>query len=89
MEVSDIAECIDVPGTLIERCSKQLPYTFLGSKCLIALGHENSSKDSASKSWAQSVKELDIPETPHIFSMSSNAYLDMTRSERDQSIILV
>ena len=89
MEVSDISECSDVPGVLIERHSKQMHYTFMGSKCMIVLGHENSSKDSASKSWAQAAKELNIPEIPHIFSMSSYAYLQMTRLERDQSIILL
>jgi myosin heavy subunit len=89
MEVFDIAECSDVPGTLIERHSKQLHYTFMGSKCLIAVGHDNTSKDSASKTWAQSAKELNVPPTPHIFSMSSYAYLQMLKLEQDQSIVLL
>lgn len=89
MEVSDIAECSDVPGTLIERHSKQQHYTFMGSKCLIAVGHDNTSKDSASKTWAQAVKELNVPQNPHVFSMSSYAYLQMLKLEKDQSIILL
>ena len=89
MEVNDIAECDDVPGTLVERHSKQLYYTFMGSKCLIALGHDNTSKDSASKAWAQSAKEINIPSSPHVFSMSSYAYLQMLKSEKDQSILLL
>jgi myosin heavy subunit len=89
MEVNDIAECSDVPGTLIERHSKQFHYTFMGSKCLIAVGHDNTSKDSASKTWAQSAKEFNVSQTPHIFSMSSNAYLQMLKLEKDQSIVLL
>lgn len=89
MEVSDISGCSDVPGTLIERHSKQKHYTFMGSKCLISVGHDNTSKESASKSWAQAAKELNLPATPHVFSMSSYAYLQMLKLEKDQSIILL
>ena len=89
METFDISECTDVPGTLIDRHSKHQHYTFLGSKCLIALGYESESKDSTSKEWAQSAKEFDIPSTPHLFSMSSYAYLQMNKLEKDQSLLLL
>lgn len=89
MEINDISQCSDVPGTLIERHAKQIHYTFMGCKCLISLGHDNSSKDSASKTWAQATKELNVPTSPHVFSMSSYAYLQMLKLEKDQSIILL
>ena len=86
------AEVVDIPGQLYKRYQNDQYYSKMGSRVIISMNSDSSrmkSLEATSKVYATAAKGFEMETLePHIFNLSSSAYMHMLKEEADQAIIL-
>lgn len=86
------AEVVDIPGQLYKRYQNDQYYTKMGPRVILSMNSDSSrmkSMESTSKAYAAAAKNFEMDSLePHIFNLSSSAYMHMLKEETDQAIIL-
>ena len=86
-EISDL----EISAALAERYSKDLIFTRLGQRHLVAVNPEKNLEgcaDSVVKVYASAFKE-GLERDPHVFELAAHTYYDMLWTKRDQSIVVL